>query len=271
MARPVEWRPRGVLHPETMRGEARPGRYLPEPPLDAFVEHYWTVEWDHAGQPPVLRETLPHPSVHLVLEKGRSCLIGVHRQRFVRLLEGRGRVLGIKFLPGGFRPFWSSPISTLTDRRIPLGKAFGPEGETLEREVLACEGPPEAAIARAEAFLLARLPPADPKAGLARRIVSLILENPSVLRAEFLAEATGLSLRALQRLFKDYVGVSPKRVIQRYRLHEAMERLEGGHPLDLASLALDLGYCDQAHFSRDFKTLLGRSPGVYAAPPRPGQ
>jgi transcriptional regulator GlxA family with amidase domain len=83
-------------------------------------------------------------------------------------------------------------------------------------------------------------------------------------RVEAVAEAAGLGVRALQRLFKDYVGVSPKWVIQRYRLHEALARLESGAPLDLAALALELGYFDQAHFNRDFKSLLGRAPAAYA-------
>jgi AraC-like DNA-binding protein len=33
---------------------------------------------------------------------------------------------------------------------------------------------------------------------------------------------------------------------------------------DLAGLALDLGYADQAHFIRDFKRLVGRPPAGYA-------
>ena len=59
--------------------------------------------------------------------------------------------------------------------------------------------------------------------------------------------------------------MSPKWVIQRYRLHEAVEQLERGAEVDLAELALQLGYFDQAHFIRDFKALVGRPPGAYAA------
>ncbi|HJU40524.1 MAG TPA: helix-turn-helix domain-containing protein, partial [Tahibacter sp.] len=68
----------------------------------------------------------------------------------------------------------------------------------------------------------------------------------------------------LQRLFGDYVGASPKWVINRYRLHEAVERLAAGDAVDWADLALELGYFDQAHFNRDFKRLVGRAPGAFA-------
>jgi AraC-like DNA-binding protein len=83
------------------------------------------------------------------------------------------------------------------------------------------------------------------------------------LRAPRAAVVAGRSPRSLQRLFREYVGVSPKWVLQRLRLHEAAERMLEGR--DWAALALDLGYFDQAHFIHDFKAVTGRSPGEYAA------
>jgi AraC-like DNA-binding protein len=81
---------------------------------------------------------------------------------------------------------------------------------------------------------------------------------------EHVARITGTGVRALQRLFGEYVGVSPKWVIARYRLHEAEARLSAGEDVDLAALALDLGYYDQAHFTRDFQAIVGRPPAAYA-------
>lgn len=51
---------------------------------------------------------------------------------------------------------------------------------------------------------------------------------------------------------------------QRYRLHEAAERLADEPGADLADLASELGYADQAHFVRDFKRPIGHPPGAYA-------
>jgi AraC-like DNA-binding protein len=73
-----------------------------------------------------------------------------------------------------------------------------------------------------------------------------------------------VSLRQLQRLFSEYVGVTPKWVIHRYRLLEAAERIATGTVIHWADLAFELGYADQAHFIRDFKRLVGRSPAHYA-------
>nr|WP_254625240.1 MULTISPECIES: helix-turn-helix transcriptional regulator [unclassified Myxococcus] len=82
---------------------------------------------------------------------------------------------------------------------------------------------------------------------------------------EQVAALAGLEPRNLQRRFSAAVGVSPKWVIQRYRLHEAAEQLARADAPDMASLALQLGYFDQSHFIRDFKALVGRAPGQYAA------
>ncbi|GLH68620.1 AraC family transcriptional regulator [Geothrix rubra] len=266
MVQPVEWWPRGVVDGESMRRQAPAGRFLAEGPLADLVEHFWTVRWDRGGLPPVTRETLPHPSVHLVIEAGRSGLAGVHTGRFIRTLEGRGRVLGVKFRPGCFHPYWGRSVRELTDRVLPLTAVFGAEGAALEAAVLACPEDREAASA-AEAFLLARLPRSDAKAQRARTIVARILEDRELTQVEAVAREAGMSLRSLQRLFQEYVGVSPKWVIQRYRLHDAMERLESGQPVDLPGLALALGFFDQAHFIKAFRTLLGRTPGVYARLP----
>jgi AraC-like DNA-binding protein len=264
VAKAVAWQPRGVVGVEAVRQQSPVGRFAPEGPLADLVEHFWTIAWDLEGLPAQTGETLPHPSVYLVVEAGRSGLAGVNTSRFIRTLEGRGRVYGVKFRPGGFRPFWTAPVRALTDKVLPLAAAFGAEGEALEARVLLCGDDAPAAVAALEAFLLARLPPPDDKVQLIRRLVARILEDRHLTQAEAVAQEAGLSLRSLQRLFSEYVGVSPKWVIQRYRLHDAMERLEAGQPVDLPGLALALGYYDQAHFTKAFKTFLGRTPTGYA-------
>ncbi len=264
MAQPVEWQPRGVVGTGSVRKHTPVGRFLPEGPLASLVERFWTISWDLRNQSPRIGETLPHPSVYLVIEAGRSGLAGVNTRRFIRPLEGRGRVYGVKFHPGCFRPFWTESVHALTDRILTLTEAFGLEGPRLEASVLACGDDVPAAVAVLEAFLLERLPPPDAKAQLARSLVARILEDRTLVRAEEVARVAGMSLRSLQRLFSEYVGVSTKWVIQRYRLHDAMERLEAGRPVDLPALALSLGFFDQAHFTRVFKAFLGRTPTEYA-------
>jgi len=210
-----------------------------------------------------VREVLPHPSVHVVLERDRSAVAGVPGGRFVRRLEGSGVVFGIKLRPGGFRPFVTFPVSRLTGRTVPIEEVLGVWGATFEERVLSRHGVPSMAEAAA-GLLRERLPPRDPVAEEVAAIVARILLDRDVRRVEDVARESGRSPRALQRLFGEYVGVSPKWVIRRYRLHEALERVDAGDVVDWPGLALDLGYFDQAHFIRDFRSLVGRTPAAYA-------
>ncbi len=99
---------------------------------------------------------------------------------------------------------------------------------------------------------------------LAGRIVDSVVADLELRSAQQLADRFGLALRGLQRLFNEFVGVGPKWVINRYRMHEAIARVQAGQPVSWAALSQDLGYFDQAHFIADFRRLAGRTPGDYA-------
>jgi AraC-like DNA-binding protein len=264
MSRRQIGKPRGVLHRHPEEGGFfHHSRHAPADDLAPFVEHFWIVGWNLEGRAPHLAETLPHPSVHVILEQGVSRVAGVSRSRFSRRLEGNGRVFGIKFLPGGFHPFVGWPVSRITDRIVPIPELLGAGSERLEAFVLAHEEPPEM-VEAAELFLRGRLPERDPVAEETGRIVARIAAEPEISKVDDLVERVGSRTRQLQRLFSRYVGVSPKWMIQRYRLHEALERIADSRSPDWPRLAFDLGYSDQAHFIKSFKELVGRTPGEYA-------
>jgi len=233
------------------------------PELAELIEHYWSVRWDRRGRDPYPQHTLSNAAVHLVIQRDRSRIQGVVTGRFTALLEGRGRVFGIKFRPAGFRPFLGSSVAALTDRSVAVAEVFGRPGDSLVDELLTLEDEPGMARV-ADSFLTDRLPPPDPTVHSVNRIVQLIVSDRSITRVDEVVDRVGVSKRTLQRLFSEYVGVTPKWVIQRYRLHEAADRLADGHELNVAALAQDLGYFDQAHFVRDFKAIVGKPPAEYA-------
>ena len=108
------------------------------------------------------------------------------------------------------------------------------------------------------------LPAPDPTLALVTRIVDGMASDRQILRVDDVVDRCGVEKRALQRLFARYVGVSPKWVIQRYRLHEVSAHLAADPSTKQSALALGLGYADQAHFVRDFRASVGTSPGAYA-------
>ena len=265
MVTPKHDRPRGVLNVTEEAPRIVHARFWPSVDLAPFVEHYWLVEWDVQGRS--LAEVLPHPCVHLVLERGRSMVGGPAVGRFTRVLEGKGRVLGTKFRPGGFRPFVDVPVSTFTGRASSPHAIFGAAALGLEERALAHveAGHALQAMEEVERFLRRLAPTSDASVELASRIASRIATDRALTKVDHVATAFGMGTRQLQRLFSAYVGVSPKWVLQRYRLHEAAERMTAASVADWADLALELGYADQAHFIRDFKKAVGRSPAAYAS------
>jgi hypothetical protein len=207
--RAVEEAPRGVLDLRSGRGRFDVTRTRPVPALAELVEHFWTVSWDLRGRDPHTQHTLPHPSVHLVAERDRSGVMGVLTGRFTRELEGEGRAFGIRFRPAGFHPFLGAPVATLTDRRVAVAEVFGPAGDRLVADLLAAAGQARL-VAAAEAFLLARLPAADPNVVRVNRVVDQLMADRDITRVADVTGRSGIAARRLQRLFATYVGVTPK-------------------------------------------------------------
>lgn len=259
---PIE-QSRGILNRKAGEKKFHLARQMAAQDLSFFIEHYWIVSWDLRGLEPYVQETLPYPSVHLVLEKDRSSVIGVQTRKFVRLIEGKGRVFGVKFKPGAFYPFVKTPVAQFTNVSIGFGDIFGIDSQALEEAILSREDEGEM-VALAENFLRERLPERDENVRLINEIVDYIITHREITKVDEVASRFGLSKRTLQRLFRQYVGVSPKWVIKRYRLHEVVERLSNGEVVDWPRIVLELGYSDQAHFIKDFKAIVGVTPAEYA-------
>jgi AraC-like DNA-binding protein len=257
---------RGIVHAARSKDKFALVRFAPDPLLEPFIEHYWIVRYNVNPATPHTQTVLSYPNVHLAFEhddQGRRALLyGILKRPFVRELRGEGRVLGVKFRAGGFYPFWRRDVALLTGSTVEASAVFGPEAERWKHAVL--DAGDDAAMARqAETVLLSRRPERDAQAELAARIVQEVMDDREIIRVEQISERTGLSIRQLQRLFRKYVGIAPKWVIKRFRLQETAQRLERDETVEWAELALQLGYFDQAHLIKDFKSVLGLSPSAY--------
>ena len=253
---------RGILNPRRGASHFTLTRHAPAPEVAERVERHWIVRWDLRGRSPFTQDVLPHPCVNLVFENGEGRVYGVVRERFSRRLEGFGTAVGTKFRPGAFAAFVDIPMSRLVGRSVTVEEAFGASGARLQREVagLADDASQVAAVER---FVAARLPADDDGFALVSAIVADMLCLPPGARVEEVAARHGLSERTLQRLFRRYIGLGPKWVLQRYRLHEAAERMAAGDGDDLTRLAFELGYFDLPHFTSHFRRAVGRSPAAF--------
>ena len=264
---------RRILHPELVGPVFLLGRYPAAPGVDDYVEHYWAVEWDLPTERTQPSDVLSHPALHLTVEDADSpqhgvampaaLVHGVLTRRFEITLRGSGRVIGAKLRPGALTALTGAPAYPLSDRVVPAVDLF-PGADALRDEVLAL-GRDEDRCAALDAFLAARLPAApDPRCATAREVVAHVMADRSLTRVDQVAAAHGLTVRTLQRLTRELVGVSAKWLIRRGRLQDAVADLQADPGAELGALAVRLGWYDQAHLTRDFTAAVGVSPARYA-------
>jgi AraC-like DNA-binding protein len=179
------------------------------------------------------------------------------------VLQDQGWAVGTKFKPGAFTAMTGIEAVSLTNGRASIQAAFG----------TGLEGPQSGAdddglhtvIGRIETLLASRANVCDPYATLVANVIQTMHDVGPDARVEHLAAQHHVASRTLQRLFRRYVGVGPKWALKRLRIHQATEQLAGTNPREWTELALSLGYYDHAHFIRDFRLIVGRSPAEYAA------
>lgn len=247
-------------------GDSRSGQRVdvdiaaPAPPLSALVRNFWSSRWDLRNQPHHELRMLSDPCVSIVVEAGRSRVVGVWTRLFTRTLEGQGEIRAVKLKAGAARAFVVEP-ATWRDQILPLA-VLGVDSAAVEAAVLGPTDVDEGFAALADVVAGCVIEHDDADVSLATALVDRIDGDRSIVNVDDLVRVAGLSLRPLQRLFRDCVGVAPKWVIRRVRLQEAAEQLKQ-RDVPLKELAAALGYADQAHFSRDFKAAVGVAPAAF--------
>ena len=155
-----------------------------------------------------------------------------------------------------------SRVSAIADQVVPAQDLLDVDDRPAAERILTSTDPAEMAAAM-ESYLLEVGLPSDPVAEDLRRWVTLAEDDRSITRAEQLADRAGVSLRSLQRLFSEYVGIGPKWVVQRFRVLEVAARAHSGE-VDWAAVAAELDFSDQAHLVRTFRDVVGAPPATYA-------
>jgi AraC-like DNA-binding protein len=253
-----------------LTGVTRPSppihRYAPSAHLVDLVDRYWIPVWSLTE--PSTQSTLQHPVCLVVVSNTYARLYGVVRGRSSVTLEGDGWAVGTMLTPAAGRLVLGRSVATVTDTHLDLDDVDSLDGDALVAEVRAAmAADPHAPAAHTAAITaieqqLDAFLPVDAQGRLVNELVGWLRDHPEVTRVAELAEHAGLTERSLQRLVEQRIGLTPKWLIQRRRLHDAVEALKAGES-SLADTAARLGYADQAHFSHDFRAVTGMTPGEY--------
>lgn len=178
------------------------------------------------------------------------------------LMAAGTQLLGIRFRPGGLYAFTGLPLQQITDVHLPLIEMAGHWHALLE-PILAKENLLSAKIRCVEKFLLQQLPERKIITESMRHGIAQIQQSKGNAAVETLAASVFMSPRNFERHFLQTVGVSPKKFSRIVRFIAIKQQLKRNINTPLLSLALENGFYDHAHLTREFSAFSGVSPTMY--------
>lgn len=268
--------PVGLLNTNNFYDNCSLTRFHPSSALQPYIEHYWYINWQLPVGQCYEQSVIPHPNTHLIFLAKNSHIQGICKQKYSYTLTEKGDLIGVKFTPAGFYDFAQQAGFTMNDISnvvVDIDKIFDIDVKAAELKVQKLTTPLKK-IAYIDQILFSSRQPIlkkDNNISFLNSIVADIQANKNLMSVSDIVNKYSISQRQLQRLFAKYIGVNVKWVINRYRIHDALTEIEmNAHvgcdtKLNWASLALQLGYYDQAHFIHDFSQLIGQSPKNYQA------
>lgn len=263
--------PVGILNINDFAKYCSLTRFYPQPSLQHYIEHYWYITWQLPKGKNHQQSVIPHPNTHLIFLRNQSHIQGVCKKKYNHSLTGVGHLMGVKFTPAGFYAFAKHAdlsMNKLSDKVVSIDDVFNVNGIKLESEVFSLTDPLEK-IAHIDNVLISPIVNGiteDKNIVLINMIVTEIEHNSNLMKVSDVSHHFSIPQRKLQRLFAQYIGVTVKWVISRYRIHEALtkiDNIENNKPVNWINLAIQLGYYDQAHFIHAFSQLIGQTPNDY--------
>jgi AraC-like DNA-binding protein len=241
--------------------------YLELRPPPALASHACCV-WTHtAGASGHVQRVLPDGCADIVLlVEGAGALViagPATRHVLVEIPPG-GTALGIRFGPGAVAAALGVPAVELQDRTVELSAIWGRQGTELA-ERLADAAPRErlGVLGAAVAGRLREAPAPDALVAHASRLLAGGVPVAATGRE------VGLGERHLRRRFHVAVGYGPKTLQRILRLRRFLRLAEETDGFDLARAAVEAGYADQPHLTRECADLAGLPPAALLASRQP--
>src|SRR6185436_10527695 len=244
----------------------------PSPFLAPFVECYWRAESPDTAV--VEQKIVPDGCPEMIFqyrdpywinmdgqwEKQEPFLLGGQIKKYFFLKnEGASGIFGIKFKETALAHLFGTDMSTLTDSVVGLASRL-PNLAALCREIVA-NPDGERQVAVVEDFLkgTCRGKKAD---HMVDRAVAVIRNSSGSASVASLCEELAVTERSLERIFRTYVGLSPKFFARIVRFSKIFALVRQEDP-SWSELAFETGYYDQSHFIRNFKAFTGEDPTRY--------
>ncbi len=251
----------------------------PTYPLNQFIEsftYYKDYNPDHAidrflpdGNINVIIDLTDYPKFiydNHTLKEIQSCrnvwFSGI-RNHFITIPSGRdSEMFVINFHKGKAYPFVEMPVNELTDYIVDGELVMTKEILNMREKLLMLPSPQQKFL-YVEKYLLNKFQKKMQVNPFVEFAVKQILLSPGQLTIEKIAKKTGFTQKHFIKIFKEHVGLTPKGFLKIIRFQKAIEEIEKQKIISWASVALESGYYDQAHFIKDFKSFSGFTPSEY--------
>lgn len=244
--------------------------YREHAPSDDLANHvacYWTARGEPVRESRDVGATdrvLPDACMDVLfdLTRGAAILVGTMTRPLDVSRAERTDLVGVRFRPGGIGAVLSLPAHEVTDTFFPLEAVWGDGAGALAHRLP--EAPTTAQrLSLIEAELRRRIAGGRGGDRRVQAAAGLVERAAGGIRVETLADVAGLGTRQLERRFLAAVGLPPRTACRVVRFQTAVVRMHARPTSSLARVALESGYHDQAHFTREFRTFAGESPGAY--------
>ncbi len=249
-----------------MAGESSYVERAPTPALAAFASSVWIQQ---VGDRPLAQRHVPHGGAEVRCVLGEAPrLLGPLTASTYQEIPAGGTVVGVRLRPGVLGGLVGMPADELVDQDV-AGTDIWRDLARLT-DLLGEAATPRVALDRLQSFVARSAGEPDP-------LVNEAVRNLMPWRGSGTAALPALlsiSERQLRRRCRAAVGVGPKELHRILRFQGFVARVQasvarqGAADVDLARWAVEAGYHDQAHLSRECRRLLGVTPGEYLAQSR---
>jgi AraC-like DNA-binding protein len=173
-------------------------------------------------------------------------------------------IVGVRLQPWAGATVLGTTMSELRHKCVPLAEVKpGPLAGLAERLRRETTDDARFELAAATVVQATRDRP-DPVARIAVELIPEYYEAPTVRE---LARRVGRSVRTMQRVFAEEIGLSPKELLRIIRVQRALALAREEPPIRWITIAAQVGYHDQPHFVREFRELVGCTPTAFRADP----
>jgi len=252
----------------------------PSPILSPFIDSYMLVDidWQQTTSLASTWRLIPYGKVSMLflygdaheytlagaeapMQKTRQAfLVGQLTQPLWLKFTGHTRLIKIQFKSAGAQQFLPMNMEEFTGvPSLDLEAIWGRSVSCLLEQLHEARTDADR-IAHLNAFLEKRLLPTTSLIDYVDFTLEKLKESGGNLAIRSLEPQLGISTRQLERLFRTKLGLTPKMMSKLLRLNGAFASLEADPGSSMMNLSYQAGYYDQAHFSRDFKSIVGLSP-----------